>query len=110
MKFLHRNSIRKNISDQIIVDEYCGSEANLPIDGAYAKINGSLGPKTNKSFSELFFVLSGTLYIEQDEITHELQEKDIYIIRPNTRHRIFGNECEVFISCSPQYKAIDVDY
>lgn len=110
MKFLYKDSKRKNISDEIILDDYCENEANLPIDGAYAKINGSLGPKVNKSFSELFFIISGTLLIEQDGITHELKEKDMYIIHPNTKHKILGKKCEAFISCSPQFKANDVEY
>lgn len=110
MKFLHKDSNRKNITDNIVLDEYCENESNLPIDGAYAKIDGYLGPKINKSFFELFFVISGKLQIEQDGTIHNLGEKDMYIVRPNTKHKIFGIECEVFISCSPQFNENDVEY
>lgn len=110
MKFLHKDSKIKGITDKISLNEYCESDLALPIDGAYAKINGPLGPKINRSFSELFFVLSGQLEIEYDGITHILNQKDMCIIEPNKQHTIKGIECEVFISCSPQFNAKDVEF
>ncbi len=109
MKFLHKDSIIKNITDQIRLHEYCENASNLPIDGAYAKINGSLGPKINK-FTELFFVISGKLQLEVEGVMHELHEKDMYIVPPNTKHKMLGTACEVFIACSPQFNENDVAF
>ena len=78
MKFLHKDSIQKKITDQIILHEYCETVSNLPVDGAYAKINGPLGPKINKSFTELFFVISGKLQLAVVGVTHDLNEKMWY--------------------------------
>ncbi len=110
MKFLHKDAIRKNISEQIILDEYCENVSNLPVDGAYSKINGAYGPKINKSFTEFFFVISGKLQIEVDGFIHELNEKDMYIVSPNTKHKMLGTACEVFIACSPQFNENDVEF
>ncbi len=110
MKFLHKDSTIKNITDKIILYEYCENASNLLIDGAYAKINGSLGPKINKSFTELFFVISGKLQLEIEGVIHELHEKDMYIVPPNTKHKILGTACEVFIACSPQFNENDVKF
>lgn len=110
MKFLHKDSTVVDINDDIKLNEYCAKDLKLPIDGAYARINGSLGPKINKTFSELFFVISGQLEIEYDGMTHLLKEKDMCIIVPNKPHRINGLDCEVFISCSPQFNEHDVEF
>lgn len=109
MKFLHKDAKRKQITENIILDEYCESVSNLSLDGAYAQINGSLGPKINKTFSELFFVITGKLELEIDGVVHVLNEKDMYIIPPNTKHKMLGEQCEVFISCSPQFNIKDVE-
>ena len=71
MKFLHKDSSCINITDDITLYEYCGDEAKLPIDGAYALINGSYGPKINKTFSELFL----------EALEHQLP----YLPRPFTK-------------------------
>ncbi len=110
MKFPHKDSKRIQITDHIQLDEYCSSNLNLPIDGAYATINGSLGPKINKTFSELFFVISGTLMIEQEGEVHELGAKDMFIVKPNIKHKIIGTACEVFISCAPQFSMDEVEF
>ncbi len=110
MKFLHKNSIQKQISDDIILNEYCTNHINLPIDGAYAIINGALGPKINKSFTELFFVISGKLQIEQNNVIYELNEKDMFIVQPNVKHKINGFSCEVFISCAPQFNPDSIEF
>lgn len=109
MKFLHKDAKRKQITDNIVLDEYCEPDSNLPIDGAYAQINGTLGPKINRSFSELFFVISGKLEIEVNNTVHILKDKDMYIVPPNTKHKMLGERCEVFISCSPQFNVNNVE-
>lgn len=110
MRFLHQEAELKNITTDIALHEYCNSDLRLPIDGAYAKINGSLGPKINKTFAELFFVISGTLQIEQDDIQHILQAKDMYIVPRNTKHKITGSNCEAIICCAPQFKLENVEF
>lgn len=109
MKFLHKDSNCINITDNIILYEYCKHEANLAIDGAYALINGSYGPKINKIFSELFFVITGKLEIEYNNSIHLLQAKDILIVPPGIKHKIVGYESEVFISCAPQFDPNEVE-
>lgn len=110
MKFLHKDSNCINITDNIMLYEYCETKSNLAIDGAYALINGSYGPKTNKTFSELFFVISGKLEVEYNNSIHVLQAKDMLIVPPRTKHKIIGYECEAFISCSPQFDPNEVEF
>jgi glyoxylate utilization-related uncharacterized protein len=110
MKFLHKDSIEKTIANNIILNEYCPSNSNLSQDGAYCKINGSFGPKINKSFSELFFVISGSLTIEANNEQHILYAKDMYIVPPMQKHKIIGKECEVFISCAPQFDFNNMEF
>lgn len=90
--------------------EYCKPGADLPLDGAYCKINGSLGPKINKTFTELFFIISGKLIIEIDDVVHVLGEKDMYIVPMDQKHKLIGEECEVFIACSPQFDAKGMEF
>src|SRR5689334_19744292 len=101
MKLLHSNAEPIAITPDITVYEYCKPGSNLPLDGAYCKINGILGPKINHTFTELFFVTSGKLYIEIDGVTHVLSNKDMYIVPMGQKHKLTGEECEVFIACSP---------
>lgn len=109
MKFSHKDSEIKHITDRIILNEYCADGLNLPIDGAYAQINGPFGPKINKTFTELFFVVAGTLKIEMNNTVHELNSKDLFIVPPNTKHKILGDTCEVFIACTPQFNVNEVE-
>jgi mannose-6-phosphate isomerase-like protein (cupin superfamily) len=110
MKFLFKESKEIQITDQIILNEYCSDISNLAIDGAYAKINGPYGPKINTTFSELFFVITGKLRIDLNGEIHELNKKDFLIIPPNSKHKILGDHCEVFIACSPQFNINDVEF
>lgn len=103
MKFLWQDTEKKKISNDLTVHEYCHREKNLPLDGAIAKLNGSFGPKTNTHFTELFLVLSGTLIIEEEDLRSTLSEKDIYIMQPGKKHKLIGDNCTLFISCSPQF-------
>ena len=103
MEFLYKDSKPKQITEHIILNEYCEGVTDLPIDGAYAQINGAFGPKINRTFSELFFVISGKLHLEVNDVLHTLTAKDMYIVPPNTKHKILGENCEAFISCSPQF-------
>ena len=41
---------------------------------------------------------------------HVLNPKDILIMPPGTKHKIRGIECEVFISCAPQFDLNEVEF
>jgi mannose-6-phosphate isomerase-like protein (cupin superfamily) len=109
MKFIYKETKQKNITDKIILTEYCANVSNLSVDGAYATIDGPYGPKINKNFTELFFVISGRLKVEMNDTIYEMLEKDLFIILPGVKHKILGDTCEVFIACSPQFNAQQVD-
>lgn len=53
-------------------------------------------------------MISGKLQLEVEGVMHELHEKDMYIVPPNTKHKMLGTACEVFIACSPQFNENDV--
>ena len=66
-----------------------------PIDVAYvnetalriAKIEGAYNWHTHRDEDELFLVLKGKIYIDTEEGSVELKEKDGYLVKKGTRHR-----------------------
>lgn len=66
-----------------------------PIDVAYvnetalriAKIEGAYNWHTHRDEDELFLVLKGKIYIDTEEDSVELKEKDGYLVKKGTRHR-----------------------
>lgn len=110
MKFLKKDIQKKKISDSLVIDEYCSDRNDLPIDGAVAHFaNTSFGPKINRNFTELFFVLKGRIAVEIDGKRHILNEHDIFIIPPDKTHTIHGYDAQVFIACSPMFNPKNVE-
>ena len=58
MQFLWNNAGKKDINKNLVIYEICHNSHGLPIDGAIAELNGIFGPKINKTFTELFFIIS----------------------------------------------------
>jgi mannose-6-phosphate isomerase-like protein (cupin superfamily) len=66
-----------------------------PIDVAYvnetalriAKIEGAYNWHTHRDEDELFLVLKGKIYIDTEEGSVELKEKEGYLVKKRTRHR-----------------------
>ena len=60
MKFAKNKRIKKQYHDGLTVYEYCPGDKKFSLDGAVAEFSkGVLGPKINKSFQELIFMLDG---------------------------------------------------
>ena len=110
MKFSWKEVALKHLSENVKVYEYCDKFDNLPIDAAVVELDGQFGPKINKSFTELFFVISGKLIILEDNNEHALIARDVYIMKPGIKHTLHGNNCTLFISCAPQFNPINVDF
>ena len=104
MKFSKNGAKKKEISNALVVDEYCAHVPNLPIDGAVAYLDGSFGPKTNVNFTELLFVLKGKIVIQFDKNVYELYEEDMFIIPPNKKHSLNGSNAKIFIACAPGFR------
>jgi len=107
--FSKKNVQTKELNDGLIIDEYCAKEKNLPIDGAMARFNGSFGPKVNKKFYELFLVISGKMKIDLEGTKYILEEGDIFILPPDKVHTTYGYAAKVFIACTPQFEAKNVE-
>lgn len=103
MRFLWVNASKKEFNNNLTVYEMCHDPHNLPMDGAIAELDGVFGPKINKTFTELFFVVSGKLIIKEDDKMHELNERDMYIVSPGKMHTLQGMGCTMFISCTPPF-------
>jgi hypothetical protein len=100
----------KNLSETIRVHEYCYLLKDLPIDAALVELNGMLGPKINKIFTELLFVISGKLIVLEGNDKHILNARDVYIIKPEIKHAFWGDKCILFVSCSPQFNHKNVEF
>jgi len=110
MQFLWINAITKQVNDGLTISELCNNSQNLTMDGAVAELNGVFGPKINKTFTELFFVISGKLTIEENGQIYELKERDMYIISPGIKHTLHGVDCTVFISCTPPFNPNQIEF
>lgn len=110
MKFLWTKAKKKKINDNLTVYEICHSQRNLPIDGAIVELNGIFGPKINRKFTELFFVISGKLMIEENDNIYELKERDVYIVMPGKIHTLHGINCSMFISCTPPFDPLNMEF
>ena len=110
MKFTWKDVTLKILSDKIRAFEYCEKIKNLPIDAAIIKIDDQLGPKINKQFAELFFVLSGQLIIWEQNNQHVLNKLDMFIMYPQITHIILGKKCTLFVSCAPQFNPENVEF
>lgn len=104
MKFFRNKAKVKALTPNLKVYEYCSEFNNLPIDAAIAELDGNFGPKINKNFTELFFIIAGKLVVFEDDIKHELNIHDVYIMLPEKKHSLYGEKCTFFISCAPQFK------
>lgn len=109
MECLWGNAKEKKINDSLRVYEMCHDKRKLPMDGAIAELNGVFGPKINKMFTELFFVISGMLIIEEDGKIYELKERDMYIVLPGKIHTLRGTNCSAFISCTPPFDPLNME-
>jgi mannose-6-phosphate isomerase-like protein (cupin superfamily) len=109
MQCLWSNAKKKEINDCLKVYEMCHDKRNLSMDGAIAELNGVFGPKINKTFTELFFVISGKLVIEEDDKSYELKERDMYIVLPGKTHTLHGINCSMFISCTPPFDPLNME-
>jgi len=110
MKFFWNNTTQKHLSTSVKVYEYCDKFNNLPIDAAIAELDGQFGPKINNVFTELFFVISGKLTILEGNNEHTLNTRDVYIMQPGIKHVLYGEKCTLFISCSPQFNPVNVNF
>lgn len=110
MKFLWSQAPKNILKDQLTIHELCNPKYNLPIDGAVADINCGYGPKINHTFTILFFVLEGELLVCEANKEYILQKNDMCIIKKGVKHLLVGNNCRVFISCSPPYNVKDVSF
>lgn len=104
MKFSTKDIQTKKINEGLIIDEYCSHIEGLPIDGAIAHSNASFGPKINKDFTELFFVLEGRVVIDVEGKRYELTKEELFILPANQKHTIRGYNAKIFIACSPAFK------
>ena len=105
-----KNDVRiKQYSPELIIKEYFPENNKLPLDSAIAEINTSYGPKINKVFTELFFVLQGQLEIESDGHTEIFNEGDVAVVSPDIPHTIRGYNATVFIVCTPPFQAKHVE-
>lgn len=103
MKFSKDDRVEIRVNDKVVVFDYCNKEKNLPIDGAVAQLDGLYGPKLNKKFSELFYVLKGSMIIDVEGEESRLEKGDVFIVLPEKEHTIYGEGAKVFIACSPQF-------
>jgi mannose-6-phosphate isomerase-like protein (cupin superfamily) len=110
MRFPWKNVKIKTLTKDLKVYEYCHEVVNLPIDAAIAELDGKFGPKINKNFTELFFIISGKLTIVDNNNTVELNNRDVYMIQPGHKHILYGEKCSLFISCTPQFDLGNVDF
>jgi len=111
MKFAKEYAQVKSFDNGVTVREYCQGVKDLPLDGAIAYFdNGVFGPKKNRVFAELFYVLKGTLMIDMDAQTYELAKGDMFIIPPGKAHTIYGIKAKVFIACSPAFDPKNVEF
>ena len=71
------------------------------VDDAYvkvAKVHGSLGWHAHAGEDELFLVLRGTLRIEMEAATVELQEGELFVVPKGVRHNpVAADECHVLL-------------
>jgi mannose-6-phosphate isomerase-like protein (cupin superfamily) len=109
MYFSKKNLQTKKINNSLKVSEYCLREKNLPIDGAIAYLNGIFGLKINRKFHEMFFVISGKVKIDLEETEYMLEEEDLFIIPPDKAHTIYGYDAKIFIACTPQFNARNIE-
>jgi len=104
--------IKKN-SKNLKILEYCTPQdhSHLPMDGAIAYFKtGSFGPKINRNFTELFFILEGALTIELEDQVFKLEKDDLFIIPTGKKHTLFGHNAKLFISCSPQFDPENMEF
>ena len=110
MKFLWKDVTIKSVSARMKVYEYCAKFNNLLIDAAIVEVDGRVGPKINKTFAELLFVLSGKLIVLEENDKHILNKRDVFIIYPQIKHILHGEKCTLFVSCAPQFNGANVEF
>jgi mannose-6-phosphate isomerase-like protein (cupin superfamily) len=71
------------------------------VDDVYikvAKVKGTLAWHSHEDEDELFYVLQGTLRIEMESETVELNAGDVYVVPKGVRHNpIADEECHVML-------------
>jgi len=71
------------------------------LDDSYvkvAKVHGTLAWHSHDDEDELFYVLKGSLRIEMEDRTVELQEGDAFVVPKGVRHNpVAVNECHVML-------------
>jgi mannose-6-phosphate isomerase-like protein (cupin superfamily) len=83
------------------LDELWSPRVIAEIDDAYvkvAKVHGSLTWHSHDDEDELFFVLKGSLRIEMESTTVELDEGEAFVVPKGVRHNpLAENECLVML-------------
>lgn len=109
MKYTKSDALEKSISPKLKVYEYCNPPYQFPIDAAVAFLNGEFGPKKNKGFTELLYVIEGHVKIILEGIEFHLNVEDVFIIPENKEHSLFGESAKIFISCTPPFHPNNVE-
>ena len=107
MKFCHKNTYEKKLADGLTVLEYEKSPFN--IDGAIAYLDGVFGPKKNKTFTELFYVVEGEVEIKSGNKIETLIKDDFYVMKPNITHILVGKKAKLFIVCNPPFDSNEME-
>ena len=113
MLFSKKKIQQKVVQEGLVIGEYCtlSELGSLPIDGAIALFtSGQLGPKINRGFTELFFVLEGKLEIEMDNRRVVLEKEDLFIMPKDRVHTLYGYNAKIFIVCSPPFDPNNMEF
>ena len=83
------------------LSEYWSPRVIAEVDDAYikvAKAKGTLAWHSHDNEDELFLVLKGTLKIEMEERTVELNEGELFVVPKGVRHNpIADEECHIML-------------
>lgn len=113
MLFLKDNGKINQVAENLEVFEYCNiiESTEREMDGAIAYFKaGSFGPKINKGFTELFFMLEGELVIKLEGETFNLKKDDLFIMPKNKKHILYGYDAKIFISCTPPFDVKKMEF
>ncbi|MFC1659784.1 cupin domain-containing protein [Pseudomonadota bacterium] len=100
-KFPYQNTYEKKYSEGLSVFEY--EDSPFQMNGAIAHLDEAFGPKINKTFTELFYMVDGEMDVEANGESVTLIKDDVYIAEPGKPHKLIGRKAKVFIVCNPPF-------
>lgn len=96
---MHKPFSPKTIAGSLT--EFWSPRVVAELDESYvkvAKIRGALGWHAHEDEDELFFILKGSLRIEMESGSVELNEGDVYVVPKGVRHNpLADEECHIML-------------